>query len=210
MRSHPCSLFLCVCVSWAHPVSTDTCLPRAPPLTDPWTTPVSPILPNCSCTPSELPSSPRTMRMPEETSPSSVVVSCLYRGRRRVLAMSVALVSFASPDATRDTPQFAPPSLLLSIHTHRTSLLAAAVPPSSTQALAMPLSPFKGPRAFPRGNQPPPPVYFPFHALCCARLLAGVRQRRRRATSPWTTTLQRLCANVVPTSVFAAFPPDLP
>jgi hypothetical protein len=121
--------------------------------------------------------------------------------------MSVASVSFASADATRDTPQFAPPSPLLFIHTHRTSLRAAAVPPSSTRALAMPLSPFKGPRAFPRGNQPPPPVYFPFPALCCARLLAGVRQRRCRATSPWTTTLQRLYANVVPTSVFAAFPP---
>jgi hypothetical protein len=49
------------------------------------------------------------------------------------------------------------PSLSVSLYPCSPSLLHVAVaPPSSTRALAVPLPPFKGPRVFPQGNQPPP------------------------------------------------------
>jgi hypothetical protein len=49
-----------------------------------------------------------TSRAPAKTSSLSVVVPCLFCGRRRALAMSVASVSFASSPVTQDNPRFVP------------------------------------------------------------------------------------------------------
>jgi hypothetical protein len=134
------------------------------------------------------------------------VVSCLFRGRRRVLAVSIGSVSFTLASVTQDTPQFTPfPSISLCPR-------SPALPPRSRSAVAIDSSPrrapvpFKGPGAFSRGNQPTPVPNFPLTIFDCARLLAEVESHNRRATSPWTTVLQRPYAGVVPTPVFATFP----
>jgi hypothetical protein len=85
-------------------------------------------------------------------------------------------------------------------------LRAAGEPPPLTHALAMSLSPFKGPRISSQGNQPSAPLICPFSALGWARLLAGVKSRHCRAAPPWTVVLQCLCAVVVPMTVFATPP----
>jgi hypothetical protein len=132
------------------------------------------------------------------------VISCLFQNHRRALAVSVASVSFASTSATRDTSRFAPsPSISLC---HRPFLRAAAAPPLSTRGLAVSMLPFKGPGDSPRGNQPTLAPIFPLSALGCARLLFGVELRRRQATSSWTATLHRPCADAVPMAEFATFP----
>jgi hypothetical protein len=126
----------------------------------------------------------------------------LFRGRRRVLAVIVASVSFVSTSTTRDTPRFAPPPLFLSARTHRSS----SAQPLSNRALVVPLPTFKDLGIFPRRNQPSPTPNFPFPALGGARLLVGVESHRHRATSSWIATLQRPCTGAVPTPAFATFP----
>ena len=140
-----------------------------------------------------------------EASPPFVVVTCPFRRRSWALAVSVASVSFASTSVTWDTLQFSPsPSDSLCPHSLFLLRAVAVSPPASRPHTAsLPL--FKGPKDFPRGNQPPHPV-FAFPALGCARLLTGVKSRRRRATPSWTATLWCLCTDVVSTLVLTTLP----
>jgi hypothetical protein len=145
------------------------------------------------------------MRTPKKTSPLFAVVSSLFRGRRRVLTEFVASVSFASASATWDTPQFAPP-LCFSLPT--LTRLPSAQPQHRRRRPESSLRPCHRSRSQEthRGNPPPPSFISPFPALGCTRFLIGVRSRRHRATSPWTTTFRCLCVGVVPTPVFTTLP----
>jgi hypothetical protein len=82
----------------------------------------------------------------------------------------------------------------------------AGEPPLSTQALTVSLSPFKGLRISPQGNQPSPPLICPFSVLGWARLLTRVKSCRCRAALPQIVVLQCLCAVVVPMIVLATSP----
>jgi hypothetical protein len=102
-----------------------------------------------------------------EAPPPSVVVTYTFRRRSWALAVSVALVSFSSASVTWDTLQFTP-SPSNSLWPHSLFLLrAVAAPPPPSRPLAASLPLFKGPKDFPRGNQPPPPcISLPRSRLC--------------------------------------------
>jgi hypothetical protein len=151
-----------------------------------------------ACTPLSLPppspmhsqgSNTHLAQCAHQRSPTAVV-SGLFRDRRRVPIMSVALVSFASTPATRDALRFTPsPSISLcsrSPDLHR----AAGVLPSSTRGLIASLPSSKGLRALSQGNQPTPD--FPFPALGCVQSLVGVELHRHRAILSRIATLRCL------------------
>ena len=108
----------------------------------------------------------RTRRAPTLTShyahtreapPPSAVVTCPFRRCSWALAVFVPSLSFALTSVTWDTLQFAP-SPSDSLCPHSLFLLRAATPPPPpSRPLAASLPLFKGPKDFPRGNQPPPP-----------------------------------------------------
>jgi hypothetical protein len=128
-----------------------------------------PVVPLCSA-PTLF---PRTACAREAPSPSIAILG-LFRDRRRISAVYVALVSSACTPETQDTPWFAPSPLFLSARAHWTPHRAAVLSPPSTRGSDVFSPSLKCPRSFSRGNPPPHAPDFPFPVLVLAQLLARV------------------------------------
>jgi hypothetical protein len=153
-------------------VPTSAQFPATTPAPDPYSNPLRPALPFPPLVDSSQPTLARALSLPRARRTAAI-----HRARTSVLPPPL------SPHCAHCLGKFR-----LGVHNSRHAsifplplwfslpVLIRAFPahpesPPSTQALAVSLSPFKGPRIFSQGNQPFPPPIYPFSALGWARLL---------------------------------------